>query len=130
VNPNIVGQNESSRWEGVPDFERFNEPVVEEIWGITNKPNESLKEEGEPDTLPSQPIPPPPSEEVCVGKTHELDKNNLTSDAQQKQYTNPLNTPTKDVLLGNPAPRPKNFQSDPWAVTETLPVGGKFKMGK
>ena len=83
LNPNIVAQKESSRWEGISDFGGFNEP--------------------------------------------------------QTVQANPLNTPAQERILGGGAStstplidnhRPKRFQKDPWAVTETLPVGGKFKMGK
>ncbi len=36
VNPNIVTQSESSRWEGIPDFNLFNEPQTIEVWGVPN----------------------------------------------------------------------------------------------
>jgi hypothetical protein len=128
VNPNIVAQNESSRWEGVSDFKLFNEPQKIEIWGVPEKPNlveeiaqpvaeiaSPIEEPLEEDTIPTPPIEPPPIEE--------------------NPSPNPLNTPAKDIMLGGESTspslhRPKRFQKDPWAVTDSLPVGGKFKMGK
>lgn len=122
VNPNIVAQNQSSKWEGISDFKLFNEPQKIEVWGVpNNNPVEEIispieEQVEEEDTIPANPIEPPQIEEVVQ--------------AQE----NPLNTPAQEIMLGEetntPNPRPKRFQEDPWAVTNTLSVGGKFKMGK
>lgn len=126
VNPNIVLQNESSRWEGVKDFECFQEPQEIEVWGVPETQPPLIIEGEEGDTLPAPPIEPPKIEVDPVPQPI----------PQQQVYHNPLNTPPQEVTIGEapkpaqPQSRPKRFQSDPWSVTETLPVGGKFKMGK
>ncbi len=135
TNPNIVLQNESSRWDGVLDFELFNEPQVIEVWGIPESPiqaEELIREE--PDTIPVPPIDPPEFDEnILVAEKPEPEPE--PEPDQPKKYTNPLNTPPQEITIGEVPktvsnPKPKNFKSDPWSVTETLPVGGKFKMGK
>ena len=136
TNPNIIIQKESSRWDGVSDFERFNEPQVIEVWGVpesTIQVEEPTREEPireEPDTIPAPPVNPPMFEEST---THE--EKPAPDPEPLNQYTNPLNTPPQEITIGEAPrpvskPKPKNFKSDPWAVTESLPVGGKFKMGK
>lgn len=128
-NPNIVLQSETSRWEGVSDFEGFQEPQVIEVWGVPQvEPKEApvVEEEEEEDTVPAPPIDPPEVEEEIP----------QTEPKPPIVYQNPLNTAPQEIIIGeppkpaSPQSRPKRFQSDPWAVTETLPVGGKFKMGK
>jgi hypothetical protein len=126
LNPNIVAQKESSRWEGISDFGGFNEPQTVEIWGVAEPaPEPAIEEVVQEDTLPTPPAPPVIEEEV--------------EPTQPPVQANPLNTPAQEIILGGGAStstplidnhRPKRFQKDPWAVTETLPVGGKFKMGK
>lgn len=133
ANPNIAIQKESSRWDGVSDFEIFNEPQVIEVWGIPESPiqiEELVREE--PDTVPAAPVDPPVFEEDVIEEKPVVEPELTT---QPKKYTNPLNTPPQEITIGEAPrpvskPKPKNFKSDPWAVTETLPVGGKFKMGK
>ena len=135
TNPNIVLQADGSRWEGVSDFEGFQEPQVIEVWGIPNQetPKNDLLVivEDEEDTLPAPPVDPPVFDEEESLVMTSAPK--VTSPSPQG-YHNPLNTPPKEITIGE-APkqvqsRPKRYQSDPWAVSETLPVGGKFKMGK
>ena len=134
VNPNIVLQADGSRWEGVSDFEGFQEPHVIEVWGVPQEEHPIIDdemEEEEEDTLPAPPVEPPEIEEYEVAFTP---KNDLQP--QPMMYHNPLNTPPQEITIGGDSKpdkaqsRPKRFQADPWAVTETLPVGGKFKMGK
>ena len=38
VNPNIVRQQDSSKWEGVSDFRQFHEPQTIEVWGQVKEP--------------------------------------------------------------------------------------------
>jgi hypothetical protein len=129
INPNIVSQNESSRWEGISDFNLFNEPQTIEVWGVPKNPVSEVitpieilspieeRSREEEDTIPAPPIEPPQIEGIA-----------------QVQTSNPLNTPAQEIMLegetSTPNPRPKRFQEDPWSVTNTLSVGGKFKMGK
>ena len=130
VNPNIVLQSDGSRWEGVADFEGFQEPQVIEVWGVPETPPPMVidDEEDEEDTLPAPPVEPPEIEE-------DEEPPPLPKPSPQV-YQNPLNTAPQEITIGEapkpeqPRTRPKRYQSDPWAVTETLPVGGKFKMGK
>jgi len=136
-NPNIVLQADGSRWEGVSDFEGFQEPQVIEVWGIPNQeaPKNDLLvvEEDEEDTLPAPPIEPPEIEEDEEEVLTSAPKIDLQT--QPKVYHNPLNTPPQEITIGGYSKpdqaqsQPKRFQADPWEVTETLPVGGKFKMG-
>lgn len=132
-NPNIVIQTETSRWQGIEDFSLFNEPQSIEVWGVPEEQSTPLIVNDireEEDTLPAPPIEPPEIEEEPSP-----DQKEESVSAQPVAYHNPLNTPPQEITIGE-APkhaqqsRPKNFQSDPWSVTETLPVGGKFKMGK
>jgi hypothetical protein len=138
TNPNIALQSETSRWEGLADFDRFSEPQSIEIWGVpesqTNPEIVEIKEEE--DTIPNQPIEPPNIDDDEESVITSAPKITIEPQPVPMPYTNPLNTPPQEITIGEtPKPvesksRPKNFQSDPWAVTETLPVGGKFKMGK
>ena len=132
VNPNIVAQSESSRWEGISDIVGFQEPQVIEVWGVPNNPSDTpplivSETDEEEDTIPAQPVEPPEVVETIESQPPQT---------QPQVYQNPLNTTPQEIIIGespkpdHSKPRPKRFQSDPWAVTETLPVGGKFKMGK
>lgn len=134
TNPNIVLQSDGSRWEGVSDFEGFQESQVIEVWGVPEEqPPLIVGDEKEEDTLPVPPVDPPEIEKeddvVTSAPKIELQP-------QPTSHQNPLNTPPQEITIGEaPKPaqaqsRPKRFQADPWAVSETLPVGGKFKMGK
>ena len=139
-NPNIVLQADGSRWEGVSDFEGFQEPQVIEVWGVPEELPQSpliiggVIDRGEEDTLPAPPVDTPEfeGEEESSVKTS-APKVGLPN---PQVYQNPLNTPPQEITIGEapkptqPQSRPKRYQSDSWAVTETLPVGGKFKMGK
>ena len=138
MNPNIVLQTEASRWEGIADFDRFNEPQSIEVWGVP-EPSPLVVEEvrEEEDTLPAPPVDPPEIEEDVMTSAPEIDLlPQPISEPQTVPYQNPLNTPPQEITIGEAPlplqnrPKPKRFQEDPWAVTETLPVGGKFKMGK
>ena len=144
-NPNIVLQSEASRWEGVSDFEGFQEPQVIEVWGVPETETQSpliiggVIDRDEEDTLPAPPVDPPEIEEeeeedAVMTSAPKID---LPHPIPQPQvFQNPLNTPPQEITIGEapkpaqPQSRPKSFQSDPWSVSETLPVGGKFKMGK
>ncbi len=134
TNPNIVLQDESSRWEGIKDFEKFNEPSVIEVWGVPESPIQAtdfIREEE--DTEPVPPVEPPQIDDEVEEPKEVIDSSPIPPPTQK--YSNPLNTPAQEIMIGEaPKPiqnnRPKNFKSDPWSVTETLPVGGKFKMGK
>ena len=132
-NPNIVLQTETSRWEGVSDFDAFNEPQTLEVWGTPQPPIQINVEREEADTIPAPQVEPPEVEEDEIMTS--APKIQPQPIPQPQAYHNPLNTPAQEITIGEaPRPsqksRPKNFQADPWAVTETLPVGGKFKMGK
>lgn len=128
-NPNIVIQSETSRWDGISDFEKFSEPQVIEVWGVPESPLQSTQTiREEDDTIPAPPVDPPDVEE---------DEEEVLPSVENNTYTNPLNTPAREITIGeaprliqNSKPKPKNFQTDPWSVSESLPVGGKFKMGK
>ena len=134
-NPNIVLQSEASRWEGVSDFEGFQEPQMIEVWGVPEEPKTPVDgdEREEEDTLPAPEIDPPDLEGEDTPPL-----GNLIVQPIPQPYHNPLNTPPQEIMIGEAPkpveplsrPRPKRYQADPWAVTETLPVGGKFKMGK
>ena len=119
-NPNIVLQSEASRWEGVSDFEGFQEPQVIEVWGVPETETQSpliiggVIDRDEEDTLPAPPVDPPEIEE-------EEEEDAVMTSAPKIDLPHPIPQPQS---------RPKSFQSDPWSVSETLPVGGKFKMGK
>lgn len=135
-NPNIILQKDSSRWEGISNFEGFQEPQSIEVWGVPETQPTLSDEREEEDTIPAPPVDPPEVEEDEV-MTSATQINLQPQPIPQPQvYRNPLNTPAQEITIGEaPRPiqsqsRPKNFQKDPWSVTETLPVGGKFKMGK
>lgn len=142
-NPNIVLQNETSRWDGIADFSRFNEPQTIEVWGVPEEPkipptpptpSNSIGEDE--DTVPASPVSPPEVEDESMDEVFTSAPIIEAQPIPQPRYTNPLNTPAQEITIGETpksianTTRPKNFQKDPWAVTETLPVGGKFKMGK
>jgi hypothetical protein len=132
VNPTIASQSESSRWEGVVDLEVFQEPQTIEVWGapsavvpdaiIIDAPPEpmTIPETPEPKPItPPQPAPPP--------SPSPFPDPPLTPGLNQPA---PLNTPPKEIFIGGaPSMTPPAPSKDPWAVTETLAVGGKFKMG-
>jgi hypothetical protein len=142
TNPNIVLQSEASRWEGVSDFEGFQEPQVIEVWGVPEEqPQAPLiigDEREEADTVPVPPVDPPEIEEddAVMTSAPKIELEPQPIPQPQQVYQNPLNTPPQEITIGEapkpaqPQSRPKRFQADPWAVSETLPVGGKFKMGK
>lgn len=140
TNPNIVLQSDGSRWEGVSDFEGFQEPQVIEVWGVP-EPKAPLiigDEREEADTVPVPAVEPPEIEEddEVMTSAPKIEIQPQPIPQPQQVYQNPLNTPPQEITIGEapkpaqPQSRPKRFQADPWAVTETLPVGGKFKMGK
>ena len=143
-NPSIALQTESSRWDGIANLEGFKESQTIEVWGAPKSdlilidspepppPKETLARPPEPErvepltTPPPVPPPEPVEEEVAPEPLP----------PKETAQSSSLNTSPEPVYLGGgspPAqerPAPKNFSSDPWAVTETLPVGGKFKMGR
>lgn len=154
-NPNIVLQSESSKWEGLANLEVFQEPQTIEVWGVTPKdapihidapplvvieestPETRVPETRVPESVPPEPTPIPDTERVEPLTQPALPVPPPEPEPQHiSTRSSALNTPAQEITLGeaprpsNPNPPPKNFSSDPWAVTETLPVGGKFKMGR
>jgi hypothetical protein len=148
-NPNIVLQSESSRWDGLANLEVFQEPQTIEVWGgasnatliqIDTPPSAPLVIIGESTPkvkVPEVVTPTPDTERVELPTTQPppIPPPEVEPDPIIISRSSALNTPAQEITLGE-APRsssnapPKNFSSDPWAVTETLPVGGKFKMGR
>lgn len=106
VNPNIVKKEDSSKWETLKDLESFKEPETIEVWGVATPPP-SPKEDV---VIITEPASPPPAPLPVVS-----------------QYSSGFNTAPQQVNFGEMTnPNPKN---DPWSVTTTVAVGGKFKMG-
>jgi len=107
LNPNITSATDSSRWQGLSNFENFVEPNKIEVWGNTPKETPPLI------IIDPSPIPPP------------VQPN--TSQVQSPKAS-AFNTPPPNgslLLGGNTQPKP-----DPWAApTPKLKVGGTFKMG-
>jgi len=119
LNPNLVRQQDSSKWEGVSDFEVFHEPQTIEVWGQAKEPEPLVLIEEpkpsqsdativnlEPSPIPTSPIPTSPIIE-----------------------SSPFNTAPHSISLGGGVPAKPAVKIDPWAVTSEVSVGGKFKMG-
>jgi hypothetical protein len=118
VNPNIVDQNESMDWREIANFEVFQEPEKIEVWGGSPPPQAIIISE-----------PPPPKEET---KSEPV----APQTPPQEPTYEPLNssppsfnTSSHEIILGSGPLPPPTPQADPWAVTNTVKVGGKFKMG-
>ena len=158
-NPSIALQTDSSRWDGIANLEGFKESQTIEVWGapksdliLIDSPKPPPQE---PTPLPPQELPIEPPKETLIPPQVQERVEPLTVPPQapapepieeeppplatppiEPTHASSLNTPPQPVYLGagSPPPQerpaPKNFSSDPWAVTETLPVGGKFKMGR
>lgn len=149
-NPSIALQTDSSRWDGIVNLEGFKESQTIEVWGAP-KSDLILIDSPKP-TPPIEPPPPPPKETLIPPQVQERvepltvppqapapepieeEQPPLAPPPIEPTLASSLNTPPQPVYLGATSPldrpAPKNFSSDPWAVTETLPVGGKFKMGR
>lgn len=136
-NPNIVLQSESSRWEGIMDFEGLHVGVEAEVWGAPQRPTPPLFEapvvEPEPPVVEAIPpvieetqseevVPPPPEPEIAE------EKPTAPQPAQRL-----VNTPPQQIYVGGLEPPPAKKETpknDPWAVpTNKVSVGGTFKMG-
>jgi hypothetical protein len=112
INPNIASKEDSEDWADIPDFAVFREPERFEVWGGGQK---------EPDVVViAEPSPPAPQEE----------KSKPVQEASSgfPQETTSINVPIQEIYIGSSHqdPPPKH---DPWAVVQTVKVGGKFKMG-
>ena len=114
LNPNIVRQQDSSKWEGVSDFEAFHEPQTIEVWGQVKEPEplvqveEPKNPQPEPTIVNIEPTPIPTPQVV---------------------ESSSFNTAPQAISLGGNTPTKPVVKQDPWAVTSEVPVGGKFKMG-
>lgn len=132
-NPNIVLQNESSRWEGILDFEGLYVGVEAEVWGAPQRPTPPLfeahieEQESEPeeeitaeeDTPPVESAPPTPPDPVP------------SPQPQPQPQQRVVNTPPQQIYIGGVEPPKKETpKTDPWAVpSNKVSVGGTFKMG-
>lgn len=119
VNPNIVDQNESMDWREIANFEMFQEPEKIEVWGGSPPPQAiiisdppSPKEETISEPLTPQKAPQEPIHEPSLAPSSPS-----------------FNTSNHEIILGSDPLPPPTPQADPWAVTNTVKVGGKFKMG-
>lgn len=128
-NPNIVKQSESSRWEGIVDLEVFKE-TQSEVWGSPFKIEEPTIQPTVIDVQPKiEEVPAPPLE------VHDCPIPEVVSAPVDPPITEPpkvspsFNTPIQSFNLGDQANPSVAKTNDPWAVTSTVAVGGKFKMG-
>ena len=119
-NPNIVKQSESSRWEGIADLEVFQEQQSE-TWGSSSKPLVHIEEpkiEVKPTIIEVK-----PTIEVQDCQPPEVQK------VEPRKADSSFNTPAQSFNLGGHLEEVKPVVQDPWAVSKTVAVGGKFKMG-
>jgi hypothetical protein len=115
INPNIVSQTESSRWEGISNLETLENSGVVEVWNFDQTPQEAPKQVEIISTV----------EEVA-----EVEQKPTVVKSEPEQRVSSFNTPAKSITIGgNIESKPKN---DPWAVPakNNLKVGGTFKMGE
>jgi len=132
-NPNIVNQSDSSRWEGIVDLEVFKETQSED-WGSPFKVESPKVIEVQPTIIEVQPT---IIEEAATPaiELQECPPPELISAPvlQPEPPTAPssFNTPVQSINVGaGEQPNPTLIKAeDPWAVTSTVAVGGKFKMG-
>ena len=144
-NPNIVAQNESSRWEGIVDFELFQAPTTTEIWGVAPQVKvekepvniDVITEDGQGDRVPTEThddvVPTEPVSRVAPSPEPNLTEPIKTSEPV-KPFTRQMNTAPQEIIIGGldetPKQQPKKVV-DEWAVPpKKLQVGGTFKMGK
>jgi hypothetical protein len=153
-NPNIVAQNESSRWEGIVDFELFQAPTTTEVWGVvpqTKVEKEPVKvdvvseeRQGTRDdsethhVVISSELPSEPVSDIPNSATEPLVQPQIEPVSNEppvpKAFTRQMNTAPQEIIIGGldpaPVPQPKK-PVDEWAVPpKKLQVGGTFKMGK
>lgn len=102
LNPNVVLQSETSRYEGLINLETMEYEGVKETWGVAQEPSK-------PQVISEEKKPAPP----------------------QIITTKSFNVPAKEILIGNGITNTTPKKADPWAVSakETIKVGGTFKMG-
>lgn len=141
LNPTIVSQHESNRWEGLVNLESL-EPTGEiEVWGAPVREAPPMFEEVAPipisEPISEAPLPPPvaPSEPVEVSSptTNPVEPIEGALEPLPSAPKRIVNTPPQQIMVEgvdrpntNPAPKPV----DAWATPpKTLKVGGTFKMG-
>lgn len=109
INPNIVSQSESSRWEGISNIETLEHTGVIEVWNFETKPQtETISEK-----------------EIKIETTPKL----VSIEEPTKQNVSSFNTPAKSIIIGGNIE--KKPEIDPWSVPtkNQVKVGGTFKMG-
>ncbi len=146
-NPNIAVQSESSRWEGIVDFELFQAPTSTEVWGVPQTKEIPTKKEVD-NTLYQIDV--KPKEEPLTRDKSEtpvgfipsdpsvVDSNNISPDTspsivENNPPTRQMNTAPQEIIIGGldsaPKAQPKKPVDD-WAVPQKkLKIGGTFKMG-
>ncbi len=146
-NPNIAIQSESSRWEGIVDFELFQAPTSTEIWGLPQTQEKPTTVEVETplhkvDVKPQEEPPTRAKSETPVGFVSDdpipvsdnpipvVESPNV---AEKKSPFRQMNTAPQEIIIGGidsaPKPQPKTPVDD-WAVPQKkLKIGGTFKMG-
>jgi hypothetical protein len=102
LNPNVVLQSETSRYEGLINLETMDYKGAKETWGVA-------KENPKPQVISEEKKSAPP----------------------QIITTKSFNVPAKEILIGNGITNTIPKKADPWAVSakQTIKVGGTFKMG-
>ena len=115
-NPNIAHQEESMDWQEITNFIPFKET---EDWGSPQQSHPSpIIIQPLPEAQPAPPsIEAPPPAEVTPVKE------------PSPTPMSTFNTPNHEIMLGSEPPPAQTPSNDPWAVTTTVKVGGKFKMG-
>jgi hypothetical protein len=108
VNPNIAGQSESSRWEGIVNFIPLSENEANS-WEILTQSEQIV----EPVILEEKVDTPLKTSPIVEHKSKAL------------------NTPAQKSIIIGDEPLPSVEDTDPWSVpSNKVTVGGTFKMGK
>jgi len=106
INPNIAGQDDSSRWEGIANFVALTEHEAQS-WDVST---------------------------VEISTTTQVESSVSTEQnavaVPTVKSNKALNTPAQKSIIIGGDPLPPAEDSDPWAVpTNKVTVGGTFKMG-
>lgn len=118
INPNIAIASDSSRWEGISNFEGFEEPNTIEVWGASTPATTNT-------TTP--PI-------ILIDQPAPIEK--PTPKPFNTTPPKPFNTAPKEIYIGGGGSVVQSStgnikqNSDPWSVPPpSIKVGGTFKMG-